>query len=123
MTSSPIPTRPSRRLLGTALAAGLLLTAYGGGDSGSAGGGEGAQAGGPLTFATGGTGGVYYPYGGGIANLLSSPLGGTVGTGQETNASLDNIQLLASRQAQLAFGLGDVVCDPADGEEIRSATG
>ena len=61
MTSSPIPTRPSRRLLGTALAAGLLLTACGGGDSGSAGGGEGAQAGGTLTFATGGTGGVYYP--------------------------------------------------------------
>src|SRR3712207_8924581 len=99
MTSSPIPTRPSRRLLGTALAAGLLLTAYGGGDSGSAGGGEGAQAGGTLTFATGGTGGVYYPYGGGIANLLSSQLDGTVVTVQETNASVDNMQLLASGQA------------------------
>src|SRR3712207_4961289 len=116
MTSSPIPTRPSRRLLGTALAAGLLLTAYGGGDSGSAGGGEGAQTGGTLTFAAGGTGGVYYPYGGGIANLLSSELGGTTVTVQETNASVDNMQLLASGQAQLAFGLGDVVSDAPNGE-------
>jgi hypothetical protein len=116
MTSSPIPARPSRRLLGTALAAGLLLTACGGGDSGSAGGGEGAQAGGTLTFATGGTGGVYYPYGGGMANLLSSELGGTTVTVQETNASVDNMQLVASGQAQLAFGLGDVVSDAVNGE-------
>jgi TRAP transporter TAXI family solute receptor len=117
MTSSPIPARPTRRLLGTALAAALLLTACGGGESGGgAGGGEGAQAGGPLTFATGGTGGVYYPYGGGIANLLSSELEGTTVTVQETNASVDNMQLLASGQAQLAFGLGDVVSDAANGE-------
>ena len=116
MTSSPIPARPARSLLGTALAATLLLTACGGGDSGGNGGGEGAQAGGTLTFATGGTGGVYYPYGGGIANLLSSQLDGTVVTVQETNASVDNMQLLASGQAQLAFGLGDVVSDAANGE-------
>jgi TRAP transporter TAXI family solute receptor len=117
MTSSPIPARPARRLLGTGLAAALLLTACGGGDSGGeAGGGEGAQPGGPLTFATGGTGGVYYPYGGGIANLLSSELEGTTVTVQETNASVDNMQLLASGQAQLAFGLGDVVSDAANGE-------
>ena len=116
MTSSPIPARPTRRLLGTALASALLLTACGGGESGGSGGGEGAQAGGPLTFATGGTGGVYYPYGGGIANLLSSELEGTTVTVQETNASVDNMQLLASGQAQLAFGLGDVVSDAANGE-------
>ena len=120
MTSSPIPARPARSLLGTALAATLLLTACGGGDSGGSGGGEGAQAGGTLTFATGGTGGVYYPYGGGIANLLSSQLDGTVVTVQETNASVDNMQLLASGQAQLAFGLGDVVSDAAKGQNTFS---
>ena len=120
MTSSPIPARPARSLLGTALAASLLLTACGGGDSGGSGGGEGAQAGGTLTFATGGTGGVYYPYGGGIANLLSSQLDGTVVTVQETNASVDNMQLLASGQAQLAFGLGDVVSDAAKGQNTFS---
>ena len=119
MTSTPIPGRPARRLFGTALAATLLLTACGGGDSGGTG-GEGAKPGGTLTFATGGTGGVYYPYGGGIANLLSSQLDGTVVTVQETNASVDNMQLLASGQAQLAFGLGDVVSDAANGENTFS---
>ena len=118
MTSTPILGRPARRLFGTALAATLLLTACGGGDSGGT--GEGAQPGGTLTFATGGTGGVYYPYGGGIANLLSSQLDGTVVTVQETNASVDNMQLLASGQAQLAFGLGDVVSDAANGENTFS---
>jgi TRAP transporter TAXI family solute receptor len=120
MTSTPIPARPTRRLLGTALAAALMLSACGGGESGGSGGGEGAQAGGTLTFATGGTGGVYYPYGGGIANLLSSQLEGTTVTVQETNASVDNMQLLASGQAQLAFGLGDVVSDAANGENTFS---
>jgi uncharacterized protein len=117
MTSSPTPARPTRRLLGAGLAAALMLTACGGSDSGGeAGGGEGGSTGGPLTFATGGTGGVYYPYGGGIANLLSSELEGTTVTVQETNASVDNMQLLASGQAQLALGLGDVVSDAANGE-------
>ena len=122
MTSTPIPARPARRLFGTALAATLLLSACGGGESGGGGetSGEGAQAGGTLTFATGGTGGVYYPYGGGIANLLSSELEGTTVTVQETNASVDNMQLLASGQAQLAFGLGDVVSDAANGENTFS---
>src|SRR3712207_2032615 len=120
MTSSPIPARPARRLLGTALATAFWLTACGGGESGGSGGGEGAQSGGPLAFATGGTGGVYYPYGGGIANLLSSELEGTTVTVQETNASVDNMQLLASGQAQLAFGLGDVVSDAANGENTFS---
>jgi TRAP transporter TAXI family solute receptor len=102
------------------VAASVLLAACGGGESEEAAGDGGADA--PeerneqLTFATGGTGGVYYPYGGGIANLLSSELEGTTVTVQETNASVDNMQLLASGQAQLAFGLGDVVSDAANGE-------
>ncbi len=41
-------------------------------------------------------------------------------TVQETNASVDNMQLLASGQAQLAFGLGDVVSDAANGENTFS---
>ena len=109
-SSSPL-SRRSPLLVGC-LALSLALTACGGGETS----GEGAQSGGTLTFATGGTGGVYYPYGGGIANLLSSELEGTTVTVQETNASVDNMQLLASGQAQLAFALGDVVSDAVNGE-------
>jgi TRAP transporter TAXI family solute receptor len=117
----------SRLFLATGVAASLLLTACGGdseegGDS-AGGGGDGAaeERNEQLTFATGGTGGVYYPYGGGIANLLSSELPGLVVTVQETNASVDNMLLLESDQAQMALALGDVVSDAANGENTFDA--
>jgi TRAP transporter TAXI family solute receptor len=104
------------------LAASIVLTACGGGESedegGGGGGGETAaeERNEQLTFATGGTGGVYYPYGGGIANVISAELPGVVVTVQETNASVDNMKLLESDQAQLALALGDVVSDAVNGE-------
>lgn len=120
LVSHPVRRPRSRLLLGIGVAASLLLTACGGsgGSGGSSAGGSsgGGQRKANLTFATGGTGGVYYPYGGGIANVLSTKLPGVVVTVQETNASVDNMQLLQSNQAQLALGLGDVVADAAKGQ-------
>jgi TRAP transporter TAXI family solute receptor len=113
------PRRRSRLLIATGVAASIVLTACGGGgDEGSdaAGGDAAEERDEQLSFATGGTGGVYYPYGGGIANVISSELPGVVVTVQETNASVDNMKLLESDQAQLALGLGDVVSDAANGE-------
>jgi TRAP transporter TAXI family solute receptor len=121
MTSSTVrPRRRSRLLLASGVAASIVLTACGGGDADNGGSNAGGDA--PeerneqLTFATGGTGGVYYPYGGGIANLVSGELPGVVITVQETNASVDNMKLLDTDQAQLALALGDVVSDAANGE-------
>ena len=129
MTSlSPLASRPRPRLLlAVGLATSLVLTACGGGDSDEGGGGD--SAGGDaveerdeqLTFATGGTGGVYYPYGGGIANVISGELPGVVVTVQETNASVDNVKLLESEQAQMALVLGDVVSDAVNGENTFEA--
>jgi TRAP transporter TAXI family solute receptor len=123
MTSaSPFATHRTRLLLTMGVTASVLLTACGGGDSEGDGGGGGSdetaaeQRNENLTFATGGTGGVYYPYGGGIANLISGELPGVVVTVQETNASVDNMLLLESDQAQLALALGDVVSDAVNGE-------
>jgi TRAP transporter TAXI family solute receptor len=122
MTSGSITAsgRRPRLFLAAGLAASVVLTACGGGESGDGGGG-GGEAGAEernenLTFATGGTGGVYYPYGGGIANVISAELPGVVVTVQETNASVDNMKLLESDQAQLALALGDVVSDAVKGE-------
>ena len=121
-SSSPLATRLRPRLLvAVGVAASLVLTACGsdaeegGGDA--AGGGDAVEERDEqLTFATGGTGGVYYPYGGGIANVISSELPGVVVTVQETNASVDNMKLLETDQAQLALALGDVVSDAVNGE-------
>lgn len=105
--------RRNRLLIGVAVAS-LLLTACGSGGDGDGDGGSSRNE--SLSFATGGTGGVYYPYGGGIANVISKDLPGVVVTVQETNASVDNMKLLQSDQAQLALALGDVVSDAANGE-------
>jgi uncharacterized protein len=43
-----------------------------------------------LSIATGGTGGVYYPYGGGMAAVLSKHLPGVDVTAEVTAASVDN---------------------------------
>lgn len=100
-------------LLVGGLAVSLALAACGnGGDTGAGGSGRNES----LSFATGGTGGVYYPYGGGIANVISDKLPGVTVTVQETNASVDNMKLVQSGQAALALGLGDVVSDAANGE-------
>ncbi|TYP82928.1 TAXI family TRAP transporter solute-binding subunit [Blastococcus xanthinilyticus] len=115
--------RRSRLLLSLGLATTLALAACGGddGEDAAAGGDGGAEFNEQLTFATGGTGGVYYPYGGGMANLLSSEIPGLTVTVQETNASVDNMKLLETDQAQMALALGDVVSDAANGENTFEA--
>ncbi len=110
----PSNSRRRRRFVVTAVAVGSLVLT---GCSQGGGGGTGESARNEsLSFATGGTGGVYYPYGGGIANAISKDLPGVTVTVQETNASVDNMKLLQSEQAQLALSVGDVVSDAVNGE-------
>ncbi|MBM2805719.1 MAG: C4-dicarboxylate transporter substrate-binding protein, partial [Deltaproteobacteria bacterium] len=47
-----------------------------------------------LSIATGGTGGVYYPLGGGMAALISKNIPHTEATAEVTTASVDNVKLL-----------------------------
>lgn len=77
-------------------------------------GGDTSQ-GGQLTIATGGTGGVYYPLGGGLADLISENLEGYTATVTETNASVDNMFLIADGDADIAFSLGDTAADAVAG--------
>jgi hypothetical protein len=123
--SSTFRSRRSPLALG-GLALTLALTACGGGaeDTASPAGADGVQERDEsLSFATGGTGGVYFPYGGGIANVITDKLPGVTVTVQETNASVDNMLLVQSGQAALAFGLGDVVSDAAKGENTFADEG
>ena len=52
-----------------------------------------------ISIATGGTGGVYYPLGGGIAAVLSKYVPGMQATAEVTGGSVDNLKLDRQRQA------------------------
>jgi len=56
-----------------------------------------------LIIGTGGTGGVFFPYGGGLARILTEKMPNTEATAQETGGSVDNMKLLQSGEAQIRF--------------------
>jgi hypothetical protein len=71
-----------------------------------------------LSVSTGGTGGVYYPYGGGIAKVISDHLEGVEATAEVTSGTVDNLILLANRESDLAFALADSLDDAAAGRGV-----
>jgi TRAP transporter TAXI family solute receptor len=81
-----------------------------------------------LSIATGGTGGVYYPYGGGLAKVLNENLAGTRVTAEVTAASVDNLKLIRDGRADIAFALADTLAEavagrgPFDGRPVRAAS-
>src|SRR5258707_13259057 len=70
-----------------------------------------------ISIATGGTGGVYYPLGGGLANILSKVVPGLQATAEVTGGSVDNLKLLNSGQSELAFVMADAALDALNGED------
>ena len=70
-----------------------------------------------ISIATGGTGGVYYPLGGGMANLLSKALPGYVASARVTGGSVANCQLVGSKQAEMALSQVDAAYDAIKGIE------
>jgi uncharacterized protein len=70
-----------------------------------------------LSIATGGTGGVYYPLGGGMANLLSKYVPGLQATAEVTGGSIDNLKLIATGKPYIAFSMADAGQDAYRGED------
>jgi TRAP transporter TAXI family solute receptor len=64
-----------------------------------------------------GTGGVYYPLGGALANLLSKNLKDTQATAQVTGGSVDNLKLIGSGQSEIGFSMADAAVDALKGED------
>ena len=109
-------------LLSSALLA-LTVTACGGQTSSAPGGSEqgGAAAGGGaeqqfLTIATGGSSGPYYTIGGAMAKVYKDKLGYNASV-QSTGASVENINLIKSKKADLAFVMSDVTTFAYEGQE------
>ena len=70
-----------------------------------------------LSIATGGTGGVYYPMGGGLAAVLSKHVPGMSATAEVTGGSCDNLKLIASGKPYVAFSMADAAQDALRGED------
>jgi TRAP transporter TAXI family solute receptor len=70
-----------------------------------------------LSIATGGTGGVYYPLGGGIAAALSKHVPGMQATAEVTGGSVDNLKLIGSGKPYIALSMADAAQDAARGED------
>lgn len=116
LTDSSLFARPrwGVALSATALAA---VTACGGGSQAGGGGDDTAEGGTQrLSIATGGTSGVYYVYGGGLANVLSENVEGVSATAEATSASVDNMLLIGQGDSDLAFVLADTATDAVNGE-------
>ena len=68
-----------------------------------------------ISIATGGSGGVYYPYGGGLAKILNDKLPDVRATAEVTAASVDNLKLIRDGRADIAFTLADTLADAVAG--------
>ncbi|QCO58048.1 TAXI family TRAP transporter solute-binding subunit (plasmid) [Pseudorhodobacter turbinis] len=68
-----------------------------------------------LSIATGGTGGTYYPIGGGLAEIVNNHVEGYSATAEVTGASVENMGLIATGDADLAIGLADTVAQAYTG--------
>jgi uncharacterized protein len=70
-----------------------------------------------ISIATGGTGGVYYPLGGGVAAVLSKFVPGMQATAEVTGGSVDNLKLVGSGKPYVAFTMTDAAQDAFRGED------
>src|SRR3569833_1198223 len=70
-----------------------------------------------ISIATGGTGGVYYPMGGGLAAVLSKYVPGMEATAEVTGGSVDNLKLIDSGKPYVAFSMSDAAQDAYQGHD------
>ncbi|TKW79900.1 MAG: TAXI family TRAP transporter solute-binding subunit [Bradyrhizobium icense] len=91
--------------LALALAAGLALAGIG----------QAEQK--QLSIGTGDPGGVYFPLGGAVANVLAKALPDLHATVEVTGGSVDNIRLIAAGQSDIGFTMADAAMDAIQGQD------
>jgi TRAP transporter TAXI family solute receptor len=70
-----------------------------------------------MSIGTGGTGGVYYPLGGAVANVLSKNLPNVQATAEVTGGSVDNLKLIGTGQSEMGFTMADAALDAFKGAD------
>lgn len=68
-----------------------------------------------LSIGTGGTGGIYYPFGGTLASLMSARDPGRLFTAEVSGASVENIKRMQQGQIELGFGLTSTIVGAFNG--------
>ena len=70
-----------------------------------------------ISIGTGGTGGVYYPMGGGLAAVLSKYIPGMQATAEVTGGSVDNLKLIGTEKPYIGFTMADAGLDALKGQD------
>jgi TRAP transporter TAXI family solute receptor len=70
-----------------------------------------------ISIGTGGTGGVYYPLGGGMAAALSKYVPGMQATAEVTGGSVANLQLIGTGKPYIALTMADATLDAYKGQD------
>jgi TRAP transporter TAXI family solute receptor len=76
-----------------------------------------------LVIGTGGTGGVYFPYGGGLARIITAKMPNTEMTAEVTGGSVDNMKLISNGDADLGMTTADSAFDAFNGTDVYKDTG
>jgi TRAP transporter TAXI family solute receptor len=76
-----------------------------------------------LVIGTGGTGGVYFPYGGGLARIITAKMPNTEMTAEVTGGSVDNLKLINNGDADLGMTTADSAFDASNGTDVYKDTG
>lgn len=71
-----------------------------------------------ISIGTGGTGGVYYPYGGGLAEIWSKSVPGVRVVAEVTGASVENVRLAHRGETVIGEVMGDVAYHAYRGEGL-----
>lgn len=69
-----------------------------------------------IGIGTGGTGGIYYPYGGGVAEIWSKYVPGIQAVAEVTGASVENVKLADKGETVFGEVMGDVAVAGFQGE-------
>ena len=64
-----------------------------------------------ISIGTGGTGGIYYPYGGGVAEIWNKHAKGVRAVAEVTGASVENVKLAHKGETVIGEVMGDVAVD------------
>jgi len=74
-------------------------------------------------IGTGGTGGVFFPYGGGLARIITAKMPNTEMTAEVTGGSVDNFKLIHAEEADVGMSTADSAYDAFMGTGAYKDTG